>query len=148
MVPLPYIHKNVWNFQSIKLIFFYCFENYIEWTKKFRNVTKLTSFIELYESMHSLRDLVTCPAEWLPIHGVCQICVYILGCFVMCSTRNQSKSGIKKTVVLKYSYNVFPDSEPMHHVTRAQTSRPNGTFSAVFISWAIELCDVSRAVLY
>ena len=38
--------------------------------------------------------------------------------------------------------------EPMYHVTRAQTSRQDGGLSTMFISWAIELCDVSRVVLH
>ena len=52
---------------------------------------------QLHDLMHLLLDLdlTPCPPEGLPIHRVCQICVYIVGCFAMCSTGNQSKSGKK-----------------------------------------------------
>ena len=61
------------------------------------NVTKLTGFIELYDLMHLLLDLTPCPPEGMPIQSVSQICVYIFGGFVRCSTGNQSKSGQKRT---------------------------------------------------
>ena len=64
--------------------------------KKFRNATKLTSFIKLYDLMHSLQDLMPYPPEGLPIHSVCQIYVYIFGGFTRCSTGNHSKFGKKK----------------------------------------------------
>ena len=66
--------------------------------QKIRNVTKLSSFVERYDLMHSLLDLTPCPPEGLPIHSVCQICVYIFRSFARCSAGNQSKSGEKQTL--------------------------------------------------
>ena len=54
---------------------------------------------------------------------------------------------LKKTDVFKKSYNICADPEPMYHVTHTQTSRQDGGLSAMFISRAIELCDVSRVLL-
>ena len=69
--------------------------------QKFRNRTKLTGFIELYDEKHSLKDLMPCHPEGLPIHSICQIYVYIFGGFTKCSARNQSKSGEKTSDVSK-----------------------------------------------
>ena len=111
--------------------------------------------------MYSLLDLMPCHPERLPIHSVCQICVYIFGGFAGCSTGNQSKSGKKKKkkdVIFLKSYNVCVDPETMYHVTwasnaqpfhfiqmyhaqmyHAQLSRQDSGLSAMFISLAIEL---------
>ena len=75
--------------------------------------------------------------------------VYISRVFLRCSTGKQSKSGIKKKrTSRKKSYDVYVDPEPMYRVTHALTSKQGGVLSAIFISHAIELCDVSRVVLH
>ena len=101
---------------------------------------KLTSFIELYDLIHSLLDLVPCPPEGLPIHRFCHMCVHIYRGFTRCSPGNQSKSGEKRT--LKKSYNICTDPKLMHHVTCAQTSRQGGGLSAMFTSRATGLCSI------
>ena len=86
----------MWNFQSIKLIFCRLFGELYWVNKRFRNVLKLTSYIELYDLMHSLLDIDPCSPEGLLIHRICKICVYIFGGFTRCSTGYQSKSGEKQ----------------------------------------------------
>ena len=58
------------------------------------------------------------------------------------------KANLVKNGRLKKSYNVCMDRELMQHVTRAQMSRQNGAFTAMVISWAIELSNVSRVALH
>ena len=58
------------------------------------------------------------------------------------------KANLVKNRRFKWSYNVCVDPEPMYHVRRVQTSRQDGGLSAMFISWAIKLCNVSRVALH
>jgi len=62
--------------------------------QKLKNVPKLTSFIELYDLMHSLLDLV--PQKDC-LSKASATSVYIFRGFARCSTGNQSKSGEKGT---------------------------------------------------
>ena len=113
--------------------------------QKLSECNKINQVIELHDLMHSLPDLVTCLPEGLPI---CQICACIFRGFARCSSGNLSKSGKKVHLQKKRSHHVCADPKPMDHVMHAQTSRQDGGFSAMFISLAMELCDVSRFVLH
>ena len=60
----------MWNFQNINVTFF-------DWRiilseKWYRNVPKLTTFIELYDVMHLLLGIAPCLPEGLFIHSVCR----------------------------------------------------------------------------
>ena len=117
----------MWHFQSVILIFQMFGELY--WVNKKIEEHKMNQLHSaIWFNAFTARPCAMSP-KGLPIHSVCQICVYICGGFARFSPGNQSKSGKNKNRVFKKSYNVCAHPEPMHHVTRAQRSRQNGSFS-------------------
>ena len=96
-------------------------ENYIV-NNKFRNVPKLSSFIELFDLMHSLRDL-TCPVPQRDCPTIASARSVSIFSEVLRGVLQGIQANLGKTDVKKKGYNVWADPEPMYHVTHAQTSR-------------------------
>ena len=143
MFPSPYIHKKMFYFQSIRLIFFSCLENYIEWTKKVYERPKINQLHwAVWFNAFTARPRVLSPRGTVYPERLPDLCLYFRRFREV--LHRESKQIWWKKMFLKKSYNVCADPKPMYHMTHVQLTRQDGGLSAMFISLAIELFDLSR----